>query len=60
MNGIERLDALLLKSLMQTARQLEAQSRSLVIKNAELHVTRTLLLAGFFRLSDSLELGRAD
>ncbi len=56
LSGIEHVNAQLVKELMQLSRQLDGKSRNVVIRNPEVEVTRTLLLSGLFKITNSLEL----
>lgn len=56
LGGIEYIEASFLKSMLRLARNLEGDSRRLVIQNPEPQVARILLLTGFLHLSDAIDL----
>ncbi len=56
LSGIEYVEASFLKSMLRLARQLEGDSRRLVIQDPEPQVARVLLLTGFLHLSDAIDL----
>lgn len=56
LSGMKYVEASFLKSVLRVARELEGESRRLVIQDPEPEVARTLLIAGFLHLSDAIDL----